>query len=149
MRQLILSILLCSFCLQPAYSQENPDFYIVGDRCQTTVGYNRIADGNLYTEEGERSVMSCVRHSSDLICDLKFENGENSIGEKYRISIESGPYLHFISENNAEYYQVNKNNNTVAFSSRSINIDMVISKLCVGYYLTKTEFDMLQNDNKE
>ena len=137
---------------EASFSQDTPDFVIISNQCKSVVAYHVESEDNIKTFDSETSMMGCIRNSQYLICSFMFEEGQKRAGEKYRIVIESGPYLHFVSENGSEYFMVNKTSHMVSSSNRFTNIEDVEfsgSKVCIGVYVTKSEFDMLQKKNKQ
>lgn len=145
MKFAILSALFYLLFVPHVFAEDIPDFFIASTKCKTTVGFNRSVENNMYTEDGDTSLTACSRNSDEINCQIHFNNGETT-QKKYKVLVESGPYLHFVADNNSEYYQVNRSNGTVVYTSRIVSVNILGSKVCVGYFMTKSEYDMMQKN---
>jgi hypothetical protein len=117
------------------------DFYLLMEKCKTTIGALEVNDDNLRVLDGDPVVSECTRKSKTIECILYDKKTEKVINDKvlYHIDIDAPPLLIFSDTEKGDYFAVHQTNHAVTLITRIVSDQFLASKLCVGIYATDTE----------
>jgi hypothetical protein len=133
----------------PAAPQPAPDFYLIMDRCSTTIGYHAQSDASLKVFDDDPINSACERHSQTIVCVLASPDGSPLVKgalAEYSLLLDSPPLLHFGAANGAEFVAVDTDSHTAVVISRVIQPKFAGSKVCWGRFTTESERKLLSGD---
>lgn len=144
MKKIFLILLIMSF--SEIVSANDIDFYIQFESCKTTVGYLVLSENSVKTLDGDIFTMACgkVKNMPNMLyCVSQIEDEPKHV--YYKITFDSPPHLHFMTENGSEYIGINTANHAAVHINRIVGESFVGSKICHGTYLTQFEVDQMSN----
>lgn len=141
-------LVLSSTLLASSLYAADPDFYLLGKKCQTTVGYMVLSDESLKTVEGTPVQNACTRTGKKITCQLVFSDGgegHKGTSAEYKIILDSPPLLYFTDENGGDWIAVHTTNHTAVIVTRVVGQQFVGSKVCHGIFATQSEMEALRS----
>ena len=124
-------------------SAAEPDFYLMMQKCKTTIGHLVLSDESLKVLDGELFALACTRQSANISCGLSMESGgEGHKGSQvqYKIVADSPPKLILSDESGGEFISIDTTQRAAVIITRIVRPDFAASKVCQGLYATS--FDM-------
>ena len=124
-----------------------PDFYLMMEKCKTTVGYLVLSDQSLRLLEGDPATSACIRQAGTVLCYLSW--GDGTPGHRgnvveYQILADAPPLLILSDANGGEYISVNTTERAAVVVTRIASIEYAGSKVCHGLYATSFDLKGMQ-----
>ena len=135
-----------------ALALDEVDFYVVMEKCKTTVGYLVQSDESIKILDGTPYTLACQRQSKRVICQLVMADGEESVkGKELQLDVilDSIPDLYLESESSGDFYAIHLTNHSAVGITRSLGELFAGSKVCQGVFLTGDEMKLLTEQNGE
>jgi hypothetical protein len=117
-----------------------PDFYIHFEECKALFAPLYLPKSPaIKVDDGEPFLLQCIRQGEFANCKIDFKDGGEGIkGEivRYKIALDSPPFLELTLINGTENIMINTSQNAAVISSLMLNTRFTGSKVCHGGYFT-------------
>jgi hypothetical protein len=142
----VLAPLALTALLATSTSAAEPDFYLMMEKCKTTVGHLVVSDESLKVLDGDPATLGCYRQSADVSCVLAMEGGvEGHKGSQiqYKIVTDSPPKLILSDKSGGEFISIDTTQRAAVVITRILGLEFAASKVCHGLYATSFDIKAL------
>jgi hypothetical protein len=144
MLRVTLLVALALPVLPAGAPEREPDFYLMMQKCSTTVGYLVLSDASLKTVEGTPALNTCTRNGKSISCMLEFKDGSPPKRAEYEVDLDSPPMLYFMDSQHGDWIAVDTAAHAAVVITRIVGEKYVGSKVCHGMFATQSEMTALQ-----
>jgi hypothetical protein len=127
-----------------ARTAAEPDFYLVMQKCSTTLGTLTTSADGLKTVEGDPFATACTRNSRRLSCRMAFGDQSPDKVVEYTVTLDMPPLLMFADEHGGDFFVVDTVQHRAVVMTRIVSERYAGTKVCQGLFTTDSEVEAVR-----